>query len=208
MGKTAQNRLNMKGFTLVELMVATSVFAVVLIVCAVGLLQVGRTYYKGVTVTKTQEVARAIMDDVTGAVEYSSVAPSGLLSDGSGNKAYCVGNTRFSFRPGQMLNDAGTNHVFVADTPATCTGPLNLTDPALSGGVNPRELLSPRMRVSKFTISGTPNRLYTVNIRLVNGEDDLLSNPTGTNANCSGVLTGAQFCAAIELSSIVQKRVQ
>lgn len=196
-----------KGFTVIEMLISTSVFAVVLLVCSAALLQISRTFYKGVTVTNTQEVARSVVDEIASAVEFSSTNPSGLLTNGA-TKGYCLGNTRISFRPGTMLGDPGVTHVLVADSPVTCSAPLDLTNTALPGAVNPRELVSPRMRVSNLVITSSSNRLYNITIRLVTGEDDLLSSPGGTNANCSGVLAGAQFCAAIELTTVVQKRIQ
>lgn len=196
---------NSHGFTVIEMLISTAVFSVVLLVCSIALLQIGRTFYKGVTVTRTQEVARAVIDDVASSVEFSSsnVVP---LAPNNGSRGYCVGNTRYSFRLGQMLPDTGSPHVLVADRPAVCSGSAQDLQGPLSA--TSRELLSPRMRVANFVITPNANRLYSINLRLVTGEDDLLSNPNGTNANCGGLLAGAQYCAAIELTTVVQKRIQ
>lgn len=193
------------GFTVVELLIATAVFSVVLLVCSIGLIQISRTFYKGITVTRTQEVARAVVDDVASSVEFSS-SNVVTLSPNNGSLGYCVGNTRYSYRLYQKLPDSGTPHVFVADKPAVCSGSAQDLQGSLTA--NSRELLSPSMRVSKFTITANSNRLYSINIKLASGDDDLLANYGNANATCSGILAGTQFCATVELTTVVQKRVQ
>jgi len=42
----------------------------------------------------------------------------------------------------------------------------------------------------------------------VYGYNDLLNNPTATNASCRGVRAGTQFCSISELSTVVVKRVR
>lgn len=194
-----------QGFTVVELLVATAVFSVVLLVCSIGLIQISRTFYKGVTVTHTQEVARAVIDDVASSVEFSSSNVVTLTAN-NGSNGYCVGNTRYSYRLYQELPDSGTPHALVADKPAVCSGAAQDISGSLTA--NSRELLSPSMRVSKFTITSSANRLYKINIKLATGEDDMLSNYNNANANCKSILAGTQFCAVIELTTSVQKRVQ
>lgn len=202
------------GFTVVEMLVATAVFSMVLMVVSIGLLQISRTFYKGVTVTNTQEVARSIIDEIAASIEFSASDIQPLTPNGS-TQGYCVGNIRYSFRPGQMLTDNSTSHAFVTDRLDKLTPPLgcassvqamNLSTPMLPA--NSRELLSPRMRVSKFSVTSLGNRLYKVSLRLVSGENDLLANPTLPNATCTGLLNGSQFCATVELTTVVQKRLQ
>lgn len=207
-------RLDIRGFTVVEMLVATTVFSVILLVCSIGLLQIGRTFYKGVTVTKTQEVARAVIDDVAGSVEFSGGAVTAIAPN-NGTRGYCAGNVRYSYYLGRMLPENGSTHSLVADRldmagPLTCGAAIPALD--LSGGALPssaRELLGARMRISKFNLAcNGVTRLCDINIRLVTGEDDLLSDPNGPNANCSGLLAGSQFCSSVELTTVVQKRVQ
>ena len=48
------------GFTIVELMIATLVFAMVLLVITVGVMSFTRAYYRGINQSNTQRVARAV----------------------------------------------------------------------------------------------------------------------------------------------------
>ncbi len=212
-----------KGFTIVEMLVATAVFSVVLMICTTALLQISRTFQKGVTVTNTQEVARSVIDEISDSISYSAgdIQP---LTVNNGSEGFCIGNLRYSYLRGIMLNEASTTHAFVVDRldqlapPLQCSTTvqaLNLSTNPLPN--NPRELLAPRMRVARFSITnqGGISRLYSVNIKLVTGEFDLLipkpaseNTPADPIVKCGGILTGSQYCSTVELTTVVQKRLQ
>ena len=65
----AKSTLDQSGFTLLELMIATTIFSVILLLCTVGLIQIGKTYYKGSAIVRTQNVARDITDNITQAIQ-------------------------------------------------------------------------------------------------------------------------------------------
>src|SRR3990172_9120101 len=65
------SRKGVGGFTIVELMIATTIFSVILLIVTFGMLQIGRTYYKGITLTKTQNAARSIIDTISQDIQFS-----------------------------------------------------------------------------------------------------------------------------------------
>jgi prepilin-type N-terminal cleavage/methylation domain-containing protein len=67
-----RNRNAQKGFTIVELMFATVVFSLVLMMSMAAIMQITRLYYRGVTQTSTQEAARAIADEFSQAIQFSN----------------------------------------------------------------------------------------------------------------------------------------
>jgi prepilin-type N-terminal cleavage/methylation domain-containing protein len=199
-----------QGFTIVELMIATTVFAVVLLLCTYGLLEIGRTYYKGVTTSRTQETARIITDDVVEALQFNG----GQVEVGHPGW-HCIGTKRYSYQLNRQLTD--TNHALVTDVPpASCTAgtgalPIGGAIPADS-----RELLNVRTRLSRFDIVAVnSNGLYRVTVRIVSGEDSMLVDRDGNGTintadnpiECRNERTGSKFCAATELTTLVQKRV-
>lgn len=207
------NQLAQQGFTLVELMIATVVFSVVLLLVTFGVLQVSRNYYKGVTSTKTQQTARAIIDQISQAIQFSggTITPTAAPSPGS-NQVFCLNSQRYSYVLGRKLTD-GTNHVLVVDTPP-CTGSStaqNLATTSLTAGS--KELVAPNMRLAKLSVSSVGTNLWQVTVRVVYGDDDLLISPSGASpaysapdAGCD-INAGSQFCAVSELSTVVQKRL-
>lgn len=198
-----------RGFTIVELMIATTVFSVVLLLCTYGLLEIGRSYYKGVTATRTQETARIIIDEAADAIQFNG----GEVVVGQPGW-HCIGTKRFSYVLNRQLTD--TNHALVTDTPpSSCsagTGSQNIDGTLVSGS---RELLNSRTRLSRFDIVKIGDNLYRITVRVVSGEDDLLIDRNGDGAidasdnpvECKNIRIGAQFCFASELTTVVQKRV-
>jgi len=204
------------GFTLIELMIATMVFSVVLLMVTFGILQITRVYFKGVTESNTQNVARNIIDTISQAIQFSGgtvVETTSGTATPSAPKAFCIGDQQFVYALGWQLKDNSPNntihqsyHGLVSDTVSNCnsTPAQNLDSPGISG----RELLSPNMRITKLDVSQDSPGVYSVDVRVVYGDDDLLDNPTDPNATCQGVSAGTQFCSVSELSTIVVKRVQ
>lgn len=112
------------GFTIVELLIATMVFSVVLLLVTFGILQVSRVYYKGVTEANTQNVARGIMDSVSQAIQFSGGAVSTTPGSPVAGTSYgfCVNNQLYSYMLGYQLTDAitllsdQTHHAMVVRT--------------------------------------------------------------------------------------------
>ena len=215
-----------RGFTIIELLIATAIFGVIMLVVTVGVLQFSRQYYKGVLASTTQGAARALIDDVTRSVQFNS---GGVfkLANGSG---YCIGSAkRYSYVLNRQVVDGTPDtslhqvrHGLVSDSVTGC----NVGTPALSvasltslSGDNARELLGPRMRLTKFDIKGNDD-IYTITVRIVNGDDDLLCSPAAGDCDkktlstaldapdlqCKS-FTGSQYCAVAELQTTVRKRL-
>lgn len=196
-----------RGFTIIELMMATLVFSTVLLIVTVGIIQITRVYYKGLNEASTQDTARSVMDTISQAIQFSGATVSGTTASAPGaSTSFCVGNQQFSYKLGYQLVDSspGTNQTTKAlwqSTTSGCTG----NPAAAATGV---EMLSSKMRLSSLTVTqvnGDPN-IWKVSVRVAFGDDDLLNNPTSTTATCKGN-SGGQFCSVSELTTTVVKRV-
>ncbi len=188
-----------QGFTIVELLIATASFSLILLLLTSMIIRVGQSFQKGIIMSKTQETARAIISDITHSIQFSSAGVS------SGANYYCAGSQRYIYKLGSQVAEGtpvGTQvrHALLTDTPAACSGGSPLS--------SQRELLPAHMRLAKLSI--TPNGTtgpYTVTVRIVYGDDDLLTNPAASDARCRGLTSGTQFCATSELTTIVSKRL-
>jgi prepilin-type N-terminal cleavage/methylation domain-containing protein len=167
---------NAKGFTILELMIATVVFSVLLLGAATMLVQIGRLYYKGVVTSRTQEATRTVTDDIGRSLQFGSndvVIPAADLTVNTpaGNvavKAFCIGSTRYSYIINGQVSSAveayepGDNqeqrvrHGLWRDSKAdnACT-PLNILadNPQLPGNTGDsegREMLGEGMRLYKL----------------------------------------------------------
>lgn len=206
-----KQRSKQQGFTLLELLIATLVFTMVLIVITACVMQFSKQFYKGSISNFTQNTSRSVMDDISRSIQFNSgdVVPltiSGVV------RGYCIGDSkRYSFVLGRSLvGGAGYEHVLVADNVTSCgatTVPLDVTTlpPGLGAYPEARELMQSKMRLSNFEISETGG-MYMIKLKVAYGEDDVLNNFGATNASCK-LDAGLKYCAISELVTTVKKRV-
>ena len=204
-----------RGFTIIELLVATVVFSVVLLVVTAGILQIARVYYKGVTESSTQNTARNIIDVVSQAIQFSGgnvTATAAVPSPGT-SYAFCVGNQQFSYTvgwqvensPNTVLNQSWHALVQYAVPGCASSSPAqNVRNQAVNG----RDLMGSHMRLANLVVTPLGSNQYRVQVRVVYGDNDLLFNPTAANASCRGFKAGTQFCSVADLSTVVVKRVE
>jgi prepilin-type N-terminal cleavage/methylation domain-containing protein len=185
-----QLQRNQNGFTIIELMIATSVLSVILVLVTILMMSIGNLYYKGVNQARTQDNVRSISDELGQQLQLSSQPPAESDSAASTNKfsdlvvhAYCVGTTRYSYVTGVAVDTTfaggdghplpGDNlrHVLWRDTipsGAECVAAdLTASTPKdkSGNGANGTELIAPRSRLTQFCI-GTidpTNHLCTTN---------------------------------------------
>jgi len=206
------------GFTILELLIASAVFAVVLLVVAVGVLRFTHDYYKGITSSQTQETARSIMAEVSQAIQFGK-SITVIPADGSGVAGLCVDNALYSYKVGQQVTDSSPNaslhqgyHALVVDTGASCSAGATPSIPdtsALPSGS--RELLGQHMRLSALDVTSAASGVYTVRVRVIYGDDDLLipgisGGVTWADEHCTSD-AGTQFCAVSDLTTSVEQRL-
>jgi prepilin-type N-terminal cleavage/methylation domain-containing protein len=61
-----------KGFTIIELMISTVIFSLVLLGASAAIIQIGKKYSKGITYARTQEVARSTVDEIAQSLQFTS----------------------------------------------------------------------------------------------------------------------------------------
>lgn len=211
-----KRRESSKGFTVIELMVATAVFSVVLVVVTAGILQVSRLYYKGVNEANAQSVVRSITDTITQSIQFGGgdvIPTTGGAATPTSPKVFCIGSKRFTYNLGwQVVSNSPDSakhqayHGLVQDDLASCSS--TSTQPLNAETVSGKELLSPGMRLSKLNVVDLGSNLYRVEVRVIYGDDDLLKAPGDPLTSCIDERAGTQFCTISELNTVVTKRVQ
>lgn len=215
------------GFTIIELMIATLVFSLIILLLSFGVIDITKVYYKGITQSDTQNTARNVASDISQALQFNGQFTQ--LSPNGTTRSFCIGTTQYSYRLGYQLTGSSspaatqTRYALLeSDTgcPTAIVGCPGVPD--LSAGTciatGSKELLGQNMRLSNLTVAqpdpNTEPSLYKIDVRVVYGDDDLLYSPSGnsqgsqaTDANCRGT-AGEQFCAVSELVTTVQQRKQ
>src|SRR5690349_18455662 len=89
-----------RGFTIRELLVATTVFSIVLHLVVVGAVSLTNNYYNGIASSKTQAANRNVIASLTQSNRFGqSVA---AVSSGS-VAGFCIDNTLYAYVVGQQV---------------------------------------------------------------------------------------------------------
>lgn len=214
-----------------ELMIATAVFSVVLLVTSAGVISIGRSYYRSLTTTRVQETVRSVMDDISRSLQFSDTdSISNYLEDPDYHtpatvKARCFGPDRYTYVINQKVESITsggveqTLHALYRDRRAAADEHESTCEPNVSF-TNGTELLGDNMRLLQFDVSDSDP--FQVNIKVAYGDNDLLTtydddgNPPGggiSDSEAAGTLckfgiAGSNFCAVAGLETTVTSRVE
>ena len=213
-----------RGFTIIEFMIATMVFSVILLVVTAAILYMSRAYQRSLYASSTQAATSNLVDTVAQSVKFSTapVVNGGVPSNGS-TATYCIGNRQFLYVIGRQLGGSNANtttrNVIVTRQNNNC--PLNDIITTTPTG-SPKELLGRGMRLAKFDVVQS-GPLYTITARVVYGDDEVLCSDM-VSGSCDSPATmtagqlrnadlkcrpgiGSEFCAVSELSTTVYRRL-
>ncbi len=215
-----------RGFTIFELMIATIVFSVILLVMAAGVLRFSHDYFKGLTTSKTQQVARAIAQDISQNIQFGQSVTAGLAA--SNIQGICLGNTLYSYRIGYQVKHGTSNaakhqypYGMVKRVGTDCSSAvplrIDLTGTSLNATTD-HELLGENMRLTQLDVTDVSvsgqKPTYQISVQVVYGDDDLLTpvpsaimTPTAWASEICSSSIVAQFCAKSQLVTTVQQRL-
>ena len=192
------------GFTIIELMIATTVLSVILVMVSVIMISIGSLYFKGLNQSRVQGNVRAIVDEISQQLQYNSTPP--LKVTVGSTSALCIGDTRYTYVENlQIIKE--TQHVLWRDKviPNECNSVANpLPDLSSAALIDGAELIAPGSRLTKFDLDTTSSP-YEFTVGVAYGDSDLLQ-LAGTDTNCMNV-TGRQFCSTAFLKTTVLKRL-
>ncbi len=210
-----RTRYNDQGFTILELLVASTVFAVILLVVAIGVIRFTNSYYKGITSSKTQATARSIIAEISQSLQFGkNMTPR---AGAGGVSGFCIDNTLYSYAIGQQVTDNAPDaskhqgyHGLVVSTGGDCSAATPSLPNTAAVPASSRELLGQHMRLGALTVTAAGN-LYTIHVRVLYGDDDLFTpavfgSTNWANEICSGT-SGSQFCAVSDLTTTVERRL-
>ncbi len=192
------------GFTVVELLIATAVFSVVLLVFLSAFIQISQLFYKGVNLSNTQETARNVLQNISDDIRFSGTGAVTYPAE----KYFCIGSHRYMYNLGVQYTGSGDYGIFKEKT--GCASPSVQARNANNG----EELLDPGMQVNKLDVDCSIQPC-TVAIHIVYYGGDSKVFKTGLagytvdtayqapDAQCTGPTSGSQYCATATYKSTV-----
>lgn len=213
------SKLSQRGFTIIELLIATVVFSVILMLASSAVVQIGRLYYKGITQSKTQEKTRAIADEVSQSIQFGN----GTKQNGATATQFCLGDTRYTFNVNRKVTSRA-NYGLVAKRLGGAD--ISCNNPGYRPDLEGEEMLATNMRLMDFSVvalpvSGASDKAYQIRVKVAYGDNDLLTHyadnavdttpplpsPASKDATCKTGISGSSFCATAQLDTIVKKRL-
>lgn len=206
------------GFTIIELMIATAVFSLMLLVAMVAIIATSRTFVKGNVQSQTQDSARDVLTAITQDIQFNQASTVDLGSYSYVNhKGYfCIGNDVYIYQTNAEINPSSSSPVYHAllEFPGSC--PASLSTPPGStdvgylstqagGGSSSHELLSQDLSLGQLIITQTNDNSYNVSLTVTYGNDVI----TTTNPDsCPAQSLGGELCAVSTLTTTVTPRIQ
>lgn len=202
--KLPKLRHSASGFTIIELMIALSVLAILLLISTLTLMNLGKMYVKGNNQALIQNTARNIIADISSQLQLGGATPNlgGMFKPDTNNYktqgVFCIGTTRYDYLVGQDVDGSdgtSTPHALWRDTMTSggsCPAlPMNATSPPPSDGLTTPnsgvELIPNHVRLTELEVAQVGSGLYSISIGLAYGDDDLLcvhNASLGTGSDC------------------------
>ena len=219
--KTIANPKASAGFTIVELLIATTVLSVLLLLATLIITNIGNLYYKGVNSTHVQDDTRDITaqlsQDLQTGSNFAAATPLGSI------QAICTSGIRYRYVVGKQVGSGPlqTPHVLWRDAnpnPGSCVA--TAFGPAPVG----TELIAPGSRLADFDVHETVpgSGVYIISVAIAFGSDPNLLCSTSELGTCTGAApltyptfdiaclggSGDRFCATSSLKTTVVARIR
>ncbi len=200
---------NSQGFTLVELLIAITMFTVVLLLVVATFMQINRSYTRGITTKAVHEEGRSALSAL--AQDFRTTTASNRVRIDCGNQScdseevptekFCYDDKAYIFQapqigsnpsPGSLIRIEGT----------TCDG----ADP--TRGIS---VFGPNLQPQFFkVIELVPNKTYKLELALSTADYqasfDLLEGIGTRDVFCDPAAQGSQYCEVVYLTSTVTLR--
>lgn len=199
--------MNKKGFTIVELLIAISVFSMAIMLVTAVVLGIARQYQKASYTVQLNDASRNIHEMLAKDSNYGDSSP---VRGTGGNKTWVCSNGVMYAWPNTVDGAIGNGLFRYEPTPTeTCdatSASASTAAIAITDGVN---LLPKNGFVANFSIDdsigGGVSQILT-NFRV--GTADMFTesdNPAGSN--CLPTLKGGDFCAVVQYNSVVRPHI-
>ena len=223
--KKIQN-FNPKGFTIIELLVATSIFSAILLVLTQVVIRLSGTYYHGVIQNQTLNVAKNITNNIVQQIQFTGgdiIFPPNPTNWSSGirdpqllgHESYlCIGSNQYVYQLGGRFDNVSAKGALALSYNPQCSNvgpqiqPNNKWD--FRGNISSNyyvDLIPQGMRLAIFQVSPQFGDLYKVEVMVAYGADGDGSNGSGYDSTHKKCYTGSYYCATTDLVTYVEKTV-
>ena len=216
-----------RGFTLIELILASVFLSFVLLMAAYAFVQVNRAFNQGQTVKIIQETARIVMEDMARELTLAGDKQITIVDDDAapGNRRLCIGELRYAWNegiyyedttasdttnptPAQLLRNGNLeNFSLIKETQGVtdCTSTPPITWNGYITDLIPKRASVLDIEISKINDAGSnAGQVYRLSLTLSTRTKDLVDNPADPT-ECDPT-KGTTYCDIVHLETAVSVR--
>jgi len=187
---------SIKGFTLVELLLAMAFFSFILLFITTGFIIVNRAYTKGLTTKLVQDEGRHLMEQLTREIRVADLIETTT-------NCVAIDGTAYSWNlNADSSNPTHSPKILIRQENTSCSGALTdvnlITDPGVE------RILNERVAIQDMKVTQLSGEFYKIYMKLSTTETDIIDG-SGAGATCS-VTTGDQYCDIVEMTTVVSMR--
>ena len=189
---------NKRGFTIVELMIASVVFATVSLLTVTVVIGISRQYQTATYSNQLNDAKRSIHQDLRNAIAYQKATDLSVIDNGDGISRLCVGDVIYYWKQHSGTLATENYGLYKKTLNAACK------DMDTANGVN---LLPKNGFVNTFTVTKGANNDYTVVTDFAVGTADMFTDTSPKFTQCLPTQKGGDFCSVLNYTSIVTSRM-
>jgi prepilin-type N-terminal cleavage/methylation domain-containing protein len=193
--------LSQKGFTIIELMIASMVFSVLIIMVSAVTLGVAKQYQKATYTAQLNDSSRNVHQTLSQTIGYGGEYDK--LENLNGYYGFCSGKTRIFYKPSTSSSiNSGLYKDILDDTEDCSTSIPNAVDFGVEN------LLPKNGFVTNLSIDsiGSGNT-YNVSTTFKVGTADMFVD-SDIAKNCLPTLKGGDFCTEVTYTNVVTAKIR
>jgi len=197
------------GFTIVELMIALSLFAVVSVIVLAGVLFIGRQYQQSSDRIAIEDASRNLHQQISQSLQFSPKPTVDAFTPIPGQpfSKFCVGKDKYVFNRTQIIDGPSYESAAEGLYLLSYDGCSNAT--TSPDAVN---LLPPGAKVAYFNFDFSTGTLSTIIIKAPSDGGDLIKDVSGPpaqpeEAGCDSTVTRREYCTSVKFDSATVGRL-
>lgn len=200
---------NQKAFTIIELLIASTVFSMIILGACVAIIQMSRLYYKGIILSRTQTAGRNLTQSIAREIQFQGgdVTTDTVSLPPNTIQDLKIGATTYRYAKNKQQG-SDIKHAILKFNNSLSPTPNPDLNTAL-GSSELRDVLANNMRVLNLDVEEFPSSIapgvYKINVKIAYGDSDLFDDPDNPTM-CKGNPAGSQWCSIVEYNTMVFQR--
>ncbi|MBX7263412.1 MAG: type II secretion system GspH family protein [Chitinophagaceae bacterium] len=198
-------KIKQQGFTVIEIMIAISIFSMALMIVMAVVIGMGKQYQKATYTTQLNAASRTFHQTIATDINYGGIDPKVLTTTNGQYKYICLSNNIVYAWP-VTVGAVIANGLYRASFAGFCNGNDSAASTTVASGSN---VLPANGFVGSIEIDPKIGGTYSVKTNFRTGTADMFSDSTNpSSSSCLPTLRGGDFCAVVEYNNSVRKRIE